>query len=148
MLLRAVRVTARTYDPRRASGRENRWNSAGQAALYLSEHFSTALLESLVHSGGTPVPSHAAWAEIEHGVSVEELDPATCPGWDDPNDQSAARAVGSKWFNEGRTACLIVPSVPGRPFERNLVVNAVHPLSTKIVWDDTVNVPWDPRLFG
>lgn len=148
MLLRAVRVTARTYDLRRASGRENRWNSAGQAALYLSEHFSTALLESLVHSGGTPVQSHAAWAVIEHGVSVEELDPATCPGWDDLDDHTAARAVGSKWLREERTACLIVPSVPGRPFERNIVVNAVHPQATRIVWESAVDVPWDPRLFG
>ncbi len=148
MPLRAVRVTARTYDPRRASGRESRWNTAGQAVLYVSEHFSTALLEALVHSNGTPVPSHAAWATIADDVSVEELNTSKCPGWDDPDDQTAARSAGSKWFAEQRSACLIVPSVPGRPFERNIVVNTTHPLAAKLLWEAAVDVPWDPRLFG
>ena len=148
MVLRAVRVTARVYDPRRTSGRENRWNAAGQAVLYLSEHFSTALLEALVHSNGSPVPSQAAWARISNEVSIEELDLATCPGWDDLDDQTAARAAGSRWFAERRTACLITPSIPGRPFERNIVVNTTHPLAAKITWDAAVDIPWDRRLFG
>ncbi|MEJ7760262.1 MAG: RES domain-containing protein [Gemmatimonadaceae bacterium] len=148
MVLRAVRVTARTYDPRRSSGRENRWNAAGQAVVYLSEHFSTALLEMLVHSAGVPVPCHAAWATIRGGVSVEELDVAKWPGWDDLDDQGFARAAGSKWFSEHRSACLLVPSVPGRPFERNIVVNTTHKLAGRIVWETTVEVPWDPRVFG
>lgn len=146
--LRAVRVTARTYEPLRASGRENRWNAAGQPVLYLSEHFSTALLEALVHSGGMPVPSHAVWATIADDVSVEELDTAICPGWENPDDQTAARAAGARWFSEQRSACLIVPSIPGRPFERNVVVNTTHPLGASIAWETAVDVPWDPRLFG
>lgn len=148
MTLRAVRVTARTYDPRRASGRENRWNTAGQAVLYLSEHFSTALLEALVHSSRTPVPSQALWATIAEDVSVEVLDTATCPGWEDPDDQTPARAAGAKWFAGQGSACLLVPSVPGRPFDRNIVVNTTHPHAAKIIWEPPVDIPWDPRLFG
>ena len=56
---RAVR--ARTYDPRKPSGRANRWNSADQQVLYLSEHFGTAVLESPSHAGIFGLTSHATW---------------------------------------------------------------------------------------
>lgn len=47
----------------------------------------------------------------------------------------------------GASACLIVPSVPGRPYERNIVLNPLHPDYVKLAWEPTENIPWDPRLF-
>ncbi len=147
---RAVRVCARTYDPTQPSGRANRWNATDQFVLYLSEHFGTAVLESVVHADAAPpLPAHAAWVTIPDEVSVEELaGPALPVGWDDPDDHSQARAVGARWYHDQRSACLTVPSVPGRPFERNLVINVTHRNVAKLQWERAVEVPWDPRLFG
>jgi RES domain-containing protein len=146
---RAVRVCARTYDPQRSSGRANRWNAAEQRVLYLSEHFGTAVLETIVHADLTPPPpSVAAWATIPDDVSVEELDAAALlAGWDDPDDSAHARRIGAEWYREMRSACLVVPSIPGRPFEYNLVLNTRHPDAARIHWDAVVEIPWDERLL-
>lgn len=147
--MRAVRVCGRTYSPTRASGRPNRWNAAGELVLYLAEHFATAILESVVQAGAAPPPPvHAAWATIPDDL-VEELTVAKLPArWDDPDDYTAARAVGSRWYTQVRSVALIVPSVPGRPFERNLVINTTHADVAKILWEAPEDIPWDPRLFG
>jgi RES domain-containing protein len=149
MALRAVRVCARTYNPQKASGRANRWNAADQFVLYLAEHFGTAILEGVVHAGkAPPLPAHAAWVTIPEDL-VEELDVAALPtGWENPDDPTAARSVGARWYSESRSATLVVPSVPGRPFERNVVINTLHPDASRITWENTIEIPWDPRLFG
>ena len=147
--MRAVRVCGRTYSPTRASGRPNRWNAAGELVLYLAEHFATAILESVVQAGAAPPPPvHAAWATIPDDL-VEELSVAKLPkGWDNLDDYSVARAIGSHWYAQTRSAVLIVPSVPGRPFERNLVINTTHAGVAKILWETPIDIPWDPRLFS
>ncbi|MBZ0272231.1 RES family NAD+ phosphorylase [bacterium] len=152
MSLRAVRVCARTFDPRQTSGLENRWNARGQHVLYLAEHFATAVLENLVYTKRTPTPAHAKWVTIPDGVHVEERKIAELnnlfPGWDHIKDKSVSRNIGAAWLASGTSACLLVPSVPGRPFERNIVLNVDHPDYTRLLWDPTVDLPWDPRLFG
>ena len=71
---RAMRLCARTRDPARASGRAQRWNADSQLVLYLSEHFGTAVLESVVHADAAPpLPAHAAWVTIPDNVSTERL---------------------------------------------------------------------------
>jgi len=150
MPIRAVRVCSRTRNPLLTSGRQNRWNRSGQHVLYLAEHFATAVLESVVHAATTaPPPAHAQWVTIPDDVVVLELSAANLPpGWDDPDDQSVARARGATWVAAGNSACLMVPSVPGRPYERNIVVNSVHPDYPRLAWDPLEIVPWDPRLFA
>ena len=150
MVLRAVRVCARSFPVRKASGRPGRWNAANEFVLYLAEHFSTAVLESVVHAGdAAPPPSHAAWVRIPANAGIEAVGLRQLPrGWDDVDDLSICRAIGSRWYSRGRSAVLIVPSVPGRPYERNIVVNTTHPWATRIRWSSARDVPWDPRLFG
>jgi RES domain-containing protein len=133
----------------RSSGRQNRWNASGQHVLYLSEHFATAVLENVVHVATTaPPPAHAKWVTIGNDMEVVERTASDLPsGWDDPDDQSVARAIGAAWVTSAASACLIVPSVPGRPHERNVVLNTAHPEFPRLVWEATLVVPWDPRLF-
>ncbi|MEP7002515.1 MAG: RES family NAD+ phosphorylase [bacterium] len=147
---RAVRVCGRTYDPRKPSGRANRWNAAHERVLYLAEHFGTALLERVVHTGGAaPAPAHATWVSIPDTVSIESLQAADLPGgWDNPDDAAPARRVGSDWYQRGQAAILVVPSLPGRPFESNVVLNTTHPDARKLRWGPVVEIPWDARLFG
>jgi len=148
--IRAVRVCARTLHPRKASGRPTRWNATGESVLYLAEHFATALLENLVHAGAAPLPpSHATWVTIPSSVRIERVSRSDlAAGWDDPDDLEVARAVGSHWYSRGRSAILVVPSVPGRPYEHNVIINTNHHDASKVRWGATRDVPWDPRLFG
>lgn len=150
MALRAVRVCTRTWSPQKASGTPNRWNAANQFVLYLSEHFGTAMLERVVHAGrAAPPPAHAAWVTIPDELRTEQLTADELPlGWDHPHDLTAARAAGSRWYGDGRSAVLLVPSVPGRPFERNVVINTTHADWPRIVWESVQEISWDPRLFA
>ena len=59
----------------------------------------------------------------------------------------ASRAYGDRWYDEGRTAVLIVPSVLARP-ERNIAINQEHPDFGKIRATAPEPVDWDERLFG
>lgn len=73
-------------------------------------------------------------------------DPDTIPGWQLP-DSSSARRFGHRWYAEGRSAILIVPSVVVR-LERNIIVNASHPEFQGLKPGAETPVWWDERLFG
>lgn len=137
------------YDGSGAALEGARWNSPGRLLIYASEHYATAILEKLVHAGRTQLPGahHAAAIEIPDDVSSEQFDPRAVEGWDS-EDSAAARAYGDEWHAAGRTAVLIVPSLPGQPIERNFIINPAHPDASRIRVRPTFDVVWDGRLFG
>jgi RES domain-containing protein len=151
--LRKPLVAFRIADARRpvfdASGAAlfgGRWNSPGRRVIYGAETYSGALLERLVHSNIGRIPKHHVWVRIEipAGVGVEELRAENLPGW---TDESASRHCGDQWYDEGRSAVLLVPSVVSR-VERNVVINEAHPEFGKLSADEPWPVVWDERLFG
>ncbi|MCH9806487.1 MAG: RES domain-containing protein [Alphaproteobacteria bacterium] len=153
--LRKAMTAYRIGDPRgsypifSAAGslrRLGRWHRKGQAVIYAAEHYSTALLERLVHySGGLPAGQHYVEIEIPAGTSYEVVTTESCPGWYRKNGREA-RAVGSAWIEERRSAILIVPSVIAR-IEKNIVINPAHPQATGITAGLEKPVTWDRRLF-
>jgi RES domain-containing protein len=72
--------------------------------------------------------------------------PADIPAWNSP-DQRASRRYGDRWYDEGRTAVLLVPSLVARP-ERNMAINQDHPEFKRIRATAPKPVIWDDRLFG
>ena len=87
-----------------------RWHRKGQIVIYAAEHYSTALLETLVNTSGVLPPNqHFIDITIPAGTSYEEVTKDILPGWDAPAS-AAARRFGSAWLDERRTAILIVPS--------------------------------------
>lgn len=67
-------------------------------------------------------------------------------GWDNLYDVSVARAYGSDWFREGRSAVFLVPSVIA-PTDRNLVINLNHPDAKNIAPLGPIRpFRWDERL--
>jgi RES domain-containing protein len=55
-----------------------RWNSPGSPLIYTSEHYSTALLEKLVHgSGRLPPNQHYVEITLPVGLSYEVFSPPT-----------------------------------------------------------------------
>ena len=124
-----------------------RWNTAGSPVIYASEHYSTALLEKLVHgSGRLPPNQHYVQATLPLGLSYEIFSLAALPGWDSM-PATVSKEFGERWCSERRSAILLVPSVVAR-LDRNILINPAHPQFTMI--EATLHQPvyWDHRLFG
>lgn len=123
-----------------------RWNSPASPVIYTSEHYSTAMLEKLVHgSGSLPPNQHFIEITLPNGVSYEFLTPAHLPGWDDPAG-TVSRRFGERWQIERRSLLLFVPSLVAR-IERNILINPEHPEFPRIAHDLAQPVWWDARLF-
>lgn len=133
------------FDGAGAQRRGGRWNSPGKAAIYGALSYAGALLEVLAHGGIGKVPRTQRWIRIEipKGIAVEEAGDVS--GWE-ASDQIASRAFGDRWLDEKRSVALIVPSLVGRPNERNIVINPSHPDFPRIRASDPEPVIWDSRL--
>lgn len=135
------------FDGQRAALVGGRWNSAGRRVIYAAETYAGAMLEVLVHANIGKLPSTHSWIEITmaKGISVEEAHASDIPGWDAP-DQRSSRRFGDRWYDEGRTAVLFVPSLVARP-ERNLAINQDHRDFKRLRATVPKPVIWDQRLF-
>jgi RES domain-containing protein len=124
-----------------------RWNTPGSPVIYASEHYSTALLEKLVHgSGRLPPNQHYVEITIPRGLSYEMFSSAALPGWD-VMPATVSKAFGETWCLERRSAILIVPSVVAR-LDSNILINPQHPEFPSIIASLHQPVYWDRRLFG
>jgi RES domain-containing protein len=124
-----------------------RWNTAASPVIYASEHYSTALLEKLVHgSGRLPPNQHYIQITLPRGLSYEDFSPPALPGWDHM-PATVSKDFGERWCFEKRSAVLIVPSVVARP-DRNILISPAHPQFATIEVGLHEPVYWDRRLFG
>jgi RES domain-containing protein len=115
--------------------------------IYASEHYSTAVLEKLVHgSGHMPPNQHFVEITVPNGVTYALLDPAHLPGRADVL-ATDAKAYGAVWQTARRSLLLIVPSVVAR-MEHNILVNPEHTEFHRLRYGLHRPVWWDRRLFG
>jgi len=123
-----------------------RWNKKASPMLYTAEHYSTAMLEKLVHgSGSLPKNQHHLEITIPAGTSYEVFSEPHHPGWDSPT-MSVARDFGHTWQQSKRSALLFVPSVVAR-MERNVLINLEHPDARLVRPGLEAPIWWDARLF-
>jgi RES domain-containing protein len=136
------------FDPTGSKIAPGRWNTPASPMIYTSEHYSTAMLEKLVHgSGMLPPNQHYIGILLQPGLSYEELDTAALPAWADPAPSFASKTYGEAWYQQQRSLLLFVPSVVAR-LEFNILINPSHPEFPSVqapprhhpVW-------WDTRLF-
>lgn len=124
-----------------------RWNTPSSPMIYASQHYSTAMLEKLVHSNGIlPANQHYIKITIPNGTSYEIFQPANHPAWDSRNE-GICKLFGEQWHHERRSALLIVPSIPAR-VDRNFLINIDHPDADAITSNLPEPVWWDERLFS
>ncbi len=134
------------FDARGSERFPGRWNTGSSPVIYAAEHYSTAMLEKLVHgSGSLPPNQHFIEITIPNGTSYEVLDTAALPGWDDAGCVSS-RSFGDAWHRERRSALLLVPSVVAR-IETNVLIHPTHPDAAAITHGLHRPVWWDGRLF-
>lgn len=125
-----------------------RWTSAGCRVIHAAETYAGALLETLVRSNLGRAIGRDAWIAITvpASVEIEDLPASEIPEWSHPNRVSS-REYGNRWFEEQRTAVLVVPSLVTQGIERNVLINQQHPLFSKIGASEPSPVHWDERLF-
>ena len=125
---------------------DGRWHRTGQEVIYTGEHYSTALVEVLVHRvWEMPPKQHFIEIVLPVETTYEEVTKDILPGWDSLNSR-VARRHGSKWLDEQRSLILIVPSMVA-PEELNILINPKHPDANTIKVGREKPVRWDPRLF-
>lgn len=134
------------YDDEGAALFPGRWNSAGTRLVYASEHYSTALLEKLVHLNFIlPKSMHWIAISIPAGTTYESFPAHAHPGWDGASEQ-ICKDYGDAWVRSGRAALLFAPSIPAR-LDRNVLINRAHPDASRFTHSRPEPVPWDVRLF-
>ncbi len=115
--------------------------------IYASVHYSTSMLEKLVHYNGMLPPNqHFIDIEIPVGTSYEVVTKDSLPSWE-VTGSPQARAHGARWLVEKRTVILLVPSVVARE-EQNVLINPHHPEFSKVKPSLERPIWWDPRLLG
>jgi RES domain-containing protein len=123
-----------------------RWNTPACPIIYTGEHYSTAMLEKLVHgSGAMPPNQHYVEITIPNGVSYEVLNTASLPDWAHATATSS-RIYGDGWQRQKRSLVLIVPSVVAR-VEKNILINPEHPQFGEIKTSMHQPIWWDDHLF-
>ena len=124
-----------------------RWNTGEGPVVYAAEHYSTAMLEKLVHGQGRLPPNqHFIEIILDKGLSYETFSEPAHPGWDGAS-REVARAFGAQWRRERRSLLLFAPSVAAR-MERNVIINPDHPEYAALRHSLHQPVWWDARLFG
>lgn len=137
----------RIFDATGSTLAPGRWNSPACAILYSSEHYSTAMLERLVHGGGQLPPNqHFIKITIPNGATYEVLNPAHLPDWQAEN-RTASRAHGDVWQKSKRSLILVVPSLVARE-ESNILINPQHSEFSQVEHGLETPVRWDERLFA
>jgi RES domain-containing protein len=122
-----------------------RWNTATSRLIYSSQHYSTALLEKLVHSNTGKIPHNQQWIEItiSAGTTYEVVTTYSLPNW---TDATVSQEFGDKWLLEKRSCILFVPSIVA-PLDNNILINEFHPQFPNLTKSLNQPVIWDRRLF-
>ncbi|MES1947753.1 hypothetical protein C84B14_10402 [Salinisphaera sp. C84B14] len=124
-----------------------RWNTMTTPVIYAGEHYSTSMLEKLVHANGLMPPNqHYIEITLPGGLSYEIVTKDALPGWDTALP-TVAREFGHDWVKGRRSAILIVPSFVAR-IESNILINPGHPECAQIEHTLPAPIWWDRRLFS
>lgn len=117
--------------------------------IYAAEHYATAVLERLAQLNTVKLPASLVYIEIQlpSGLAIERLDPAALKGWD-AEDKAVSQAFGDRWFDEQRTAVLLVPSLAAPGLEWNVAINQQHPDFPRLSASSLRPVVGHPRLLA
>ena len=146
-IVRARRAaTAFTGEGARLYG--GRWSSPGVRVVYISEHQSTAALETLVHALPAGVEQRYKAFQLEWPDELaEKLAARKLPAdWRASPASSATMQIGDTWAREGRSAVLAVPSAI-TPADTNFLLNPEHRDFAQIRVGPALDFEFDPRLL-
>lgn len=127
-----------------------RWHRKGIPIAYLADHTALSILETLVHMevadiDDIPDSYKLTRVDVAAGISIQALDLALLPrGWQD--NESVTQTIGMSWLQSSPSALLRVPSAVA-PEAWNYLYNPQHPDADGCTPTETIERPWDRRLF-
>ncbi len=128
-----------------------RWNAVGTPMLYASPTIALAVLETLVHMGGSKLPLNRYLVQLEVPDAVfaasTRVDGAALIGWDALPAGRVSIAWGTAWCAVAASAIALVPSAVV-PEEDNVLINPRHPDAGKISARKIRKWVYDPRAVG
>ncbi len=110
--------------------------------IHAAASYSLAVLENLVHWNTSRLPDSLVCVVATIPATVSQST-ATIKKTD---NVSRCRKVGNQWYDEAGSAVLWVPSVVS-PFEKNVLINQMHPDFAKIKVQKPVAAKIDSRVF-
>jgi RES domain-containing protein len=124
-----------------------RWNRPGDAIVYASGSLALAAIETFVHLGDDGLRIRFVYfaAEIPDRLAIERCRKPP-PNWRAEPPADASMDYGSRWFRDGRTAVLEVPSAIV-PSETNYLLNPLHPGFRRIRIGRARPFVFDPRMW-
>ena len=111
-----------------ASGLKGRWNSLGKKVVYTAESIPLAFLENMVRRQGVGFNSdfRIMFIDIPESIEILKVNVSDLEkGWRDFKDYSKCQPLGDKWYDEGKTLILKVPSAV-LPEAYNYVINTEY----------------------
>jgi len=125
-----------------------RWNTASTPMVYTSSAVSLAILELLAYiEDASLLPSYLLFRADFSDNLIETLQDADLPSdWRAFPAPDSTKTIGDRWFHQGHSAVLCVPSAVV-PLERNYLINPVHRDFRKIKLSGPVDFEFDPRLM-
>lgn len=131
-----------------ASGNPARWNTKGNYIIYTASTRALACLENVVHRSGEGLNGNFKVIVISIPASMKhkEIKLSELPfGWHDFINYKDCQSIGDRWYREGKTAILKVPSAIV-PKEFNFLLNTRHKDFPKIKLVETEDFLFDSRL--
>lgn len=125
-----------------------RWNPIGAAVIYTSQNIALAVLETIAHlrSGGLPLNRYLVRVEVPDDVWAVRQVLSPPVGWDAMPAGMVSIQAGETWLLSKASALLVAPSVIV-PEESNVLINPLHPDTTRIVATALRKWHYDPRYF-
>lgn len=124
-----------------------RFNSIGRKLLYCAGSISLALLELLVQANRRErLTDYVCTSITFDDAAVEFVESESLPaGWNARPYERASQDFGDQWLDAQRSLVLSVPSIVN-PYERNYLINPLHPRFKEIETGEPFPAPFDPRL--
>ena len=126
-----------------------RWHRKGTPVVYASESRALAALEQLVNLHRNQLPPRLVCfgVDIPDALRVTEVRIADLPArWHRHPAPVALQEIGSRWAEQGRSACMKLPSAVIRG-EFNFLLNPRHADFSRLEIGRHAPFEFDPRLF-
>lgn len=143
------RHAERAFDGEGARLYGGRWNHSGAPLVYTSLALSLCALEYFVHlePGLAPQNLVAIRAEIPADLRIESREAHDLPSdWRVYPAPDSLKDLGTAWARGREAAVLSVPSAV-IPYERNVLLNPVHPDFGRIRIHPAEPFAFDPRMW-
>ncbi len=131
-----------------ASGMEGRWNAEGNKVIYCAESIALAFLENMIRRQGVGFNNDfkIMIIQVPDDLKISIInDKDLKSGWRSLDNYFQCQELGNKWYLDGKTLLLKVPSAV-LPEEFNFVINTLHDDYRKIKLVEVTTLVPDERI--